>query len=474
MRLTIPLLMLALAGGAESPNRQWEEQYDKLKIRHSPRMVTDTSPEFLKVPAYAYPPDHPGFDVAKTPPVIDFAVVQVSPEYLENGTYGGWGENRLGPDGKYYFSIGNHKGYGGADAFIIAYDPAAKTHETVLSSMQVCGWGPQDFGDGKLHGEPDIAPNGDMWLLTFYGPYPKLADWGKTYQGGHLIRFNIFTRKAEYLGRPVKDDSWPIHNWDWKRQRLYAIGEWGVVLGAGRDQREGYGDWDYGKLLVYDTQRRQVIHAEAPVVTGSNPPDRIRWWRRSLLLDRATGRVYGNECSPPYGFAGYDPDKKRFFRMKSALEAPLLSYTERKSKEGIFWLFDRAGNFYKFWPDRDRVELIGKNWRDGEYIENLRLSPRERYLYYIAASGQNSPSYGMPVIQYDIRSGRKKVLAFLCDYYLDKYGYGTSNTYGLSLSANGDSIFTHVNGRFAPDRKRIGYGRSSIFHIHIPAAERQE
>lgn len=136
----MPLLMaLLVSGAAESPTRQWEQQYDKLGIRHSRRMVTDTSPEFLKVPAYAYPPDHPDFDVAKTPPTIDFAIVQLTPEYLAEGVYGGWGENRLGPDGKYYFAIGNHRGYGGANAFIIAYDPATKTHETVLSSMQVCG-----------------------------------------------------------------------------------------------------------------------------------------------------------------------------------------------------------------------------------------------------------------------------------------------------------------------------------------------
>lgn len=66
------------------------------------------------------------------------------------------------------------------------------------------------------------------------------------------------------------------------------------------------------------------------------------------------------------------------------------------------------------------------------------------------------------------------MLAFLCDYYLDKYGYGTSNTYGLSLSADGASLFTRVNGRFAPDRKSIGYGRPAILHIHIPASKRSE
>ena len=175
----------------ETPNRQWEEQFDKRNVRHSAHMVTDASPQFLAVPSYAYPDGPTGFDVAKTPPTVDFAILQLSPEYLplsteyrDAGIYGGWGEVKLGPDGKYYFATGNHKGYGGATAFLTRYDPKTKTHETVLSSQEVCGWGNDQFGDGKIHGEPDISPSGDAWLLTFFGPYPKYADWGKNYFGG--------------------------------------------------------------------------------------------------------------------------------------------------------------------------------------------------------------------------------------------------------------------------------------------------
>jgi hypothetical protein len=202
--------------------------------------------------------------------------------------------------------------------------------------------------------------------------------------------------------------------------------------------------------------------------------ERIRWFRRSLLLDRSTGILYGNESVPPFQFVKYDPKTQRFSLMKSRLERPLISWTKEKSQDGIFWIFDDRGNFYKFYPDVDRTELIGKNWRSGEDIENLRLSPGGRYVYYISASEGSGASNGLPVIQYDTRSGRTKVLAFLFDYYFEKYGYGTLCTYGFTLSTDGSSLVAHVNGTFAPSRQQVRYGRPSIFEIHIPASERAD
>ena len=251
------------------------------------------------------------------------------------------------------------------------------------------------------------------------------------------------------------------------------MGEWGTVLGRGRDfDWHGYSDDDYGKILVYDTKARKVLHGDVPVVTGSNPPDRIRWFRRSLLLDRATGMLYGTESAAPHRFVRYDPKSGRFSRMQSALESSMESWTDRRNAEGAFWVFDVAGNFYKFFPDRDRVAPLGKNWARGESIENLRLSPGERYVYYIAGSGQTGSRNGFPLVQYDTRTGRKKVLAFLFDYYFEKYGYGTLCTYGFALSQDGSSVVAYVNGTFVPSRQQVRYGRPSVFEIHIPASER--
>lgn len=58
-----------------------------------------------------------------------------------------------------------------------------------------------------------------------------------------------------------------------------------------------------------------------------------------------------------------------------------MSWTEHKSKDGVFRLLDRGGDFYEFRPTGDRLELPGKNWRDGKPIENLRLTPGGRYLH---------------------------------------------------------------------------------------------
>lgn len=472
MRLSIPLLMVALASGAESPNRQWEEQYDKLKIRHSRRMVTDRSADFLKIPAYAYPGVKPDFDVAEEPPSIDFAIIQVEPEYLTGGIYGGWGECTLGPDAKFYFVTGNHKSYGGATAFLSRYDPRSKTHENVLSSQKVCGWTDEQFGDGKIHGTPDVAPNGDMWMLTFYGPYPKYADWGKNYFGGSLIHHNIRSGKSECLGRPVADDSWPLHTWDWKRNRLYGVGEYGTVLGQGNKEFvwRGYNANDYGKVLVYDTKSRKVLHGDLAMVDGA--PE--HWFRRSLVLDRATGNLYGCQAGAPYHLLKYDPGADRFTRMQSTFRGPLNCATQRKDRQGVLWAADEMGNFYKLWPDQDKIEWLGMTWDKGESLHSLRLSPGERYVYYIAGANQVGQKNGFPLVQYDTRTGRKKVLAFLFDYFFEKYGYGMLCCYGIELSKDGSSVFAYINGTFVPERKMTRYGRPSIVHIHIPASERGE
>lgn len=435
-----------------------------------PQTQTDTSPEFLKVPENIYPEGHPDFDVATTPPTIDFAIVKMSPMYGD--PYGVWGEAILGPDGAYYFAVGNHKGYGGADAFLIRYDPQTKTYQNILSTRQTCGWTDELFGDGKLHGIPDIAPNGDMWLLTFYGPNPKKSDWGANYFGGWLIKYNIYSGIAECKGHPIGDDSWPIHTWDWERNRLYAIGEYGLYQDPNSgDDPAPYPSprYDWGKVLVYDTQKGVVLQGQTP------PPDDIHWNRRSLLLDRSTGNLYGTESNAPYQFVKYDLATDTFSRMESRLEtSPLYSWPTTKNKDGSFFIFDQQGNFYKFSPEQDRIESLGKNWLDGTWIENMRVSPGGRYLYYVSASGLNEKprpnEYGLPLIQYDSITNHKKVIAFLSPFYMEKYQFGMLCSYTLALSADGSSAFIVVNGDYGGAQ----YGQVALLNIHIPETERSD
>ena len=114
------------------------EQTPTTKPTSAIRVKTDTSLGFLEVSPKIYSADHPDFVVATEPPTIDFSIVKMTPMY--GNPYGVWGEGVLGPEGAFYFAIGNHKGYGGADAFLMRYDPETKAVENLLSTKNICGW----------------------------------------------------------------------------------------------------------------------------------------------------------------------------------------------------------------------------------------------------------------------------------------------------------------------------------------------
>jgi hypothetical protein len=145
----------------------------------------------------------------------------------------------------------------------------------------------------------------------------------------------------------------------------------------------------------------------------------------------------------------------------------------RKDANGAFWCADMGGALFKFYPAEDRVEAVGINWgKEGKYVANMSMSPGGRYIYYLPGADRMAHEYGTPVVQYDTKTGRKKVLAFLRDYYLEKYGYLVLGTYGVELDKKGESLFFYMDGRFTPaDQFRFGERRTGMFHLKIPASE---
>ena len=156
------------------------------------------------------------------------------------------------------------------------------------------------------------------------------------------------------------------------------------------------------------------------------------------------------------------------------------SHTKRKDSNGAFWCFDSQGTMFKFYPSEDRTELVGVNWGDkGYYAPNMCLSPGGRYIYYVPMqSSMTSELAGEPVIQYDTQTNKKKVLAFIFDYYLEKYGYSVVRRYGIELDVKGESLVFYANGGFSgPDDENphsIKLRRAALFHLHIPESERRE
>lgn len=151
------------------------------------------------------------------------------------------------------------------------------------------------------------------------------------------------------------------------------------------------------------------------------------------------------------------------------------AHTQRRNPDGSYWCLDEFGFIFKFWPDTATVEAIGLNWgAAGKYTANVVSSPGGRYLYYLPGAHDRMHEYGTPVVQFDTRTRKKKVIAFLNDFYLDRYGYSPYGAYGIEIDAVGESLFFCTNGVFTTRERGSGYGRPAVFTVHVPELERIE
>ena len=105
-------------------------------------------------------------------------------------------------------------------------------------------------------------------------------------------------------------------------------------------------------------------------------------------------------------------------------------------------------------------------WTETEGMDTLQMvvSPNGRYVYYYPRG------YLAPLVLYDVKTGGKKALYWLHDYYFEKYGYWIGSSYGLEISNDGSFIVVCMNGSFKG--RNENYGHPSLFVVYIPEEER--
>lgn len=447
--------------------QEWEARFDVKSICRSGKMITDMSAGVLRIPEGCAGMD---IDVAKTPPVVDFGIIQnyepwylpvlYHDDYRRGGIWEGYGDVTRDARGRYYFSIGDHRSYNG-NAYIVRYDPAQKKHDIIVDLKKITGWTSGDYADSKIHGDLDVSPNGDIWFLTYFGPFPTEEEWATVYRGSLLMTHNVNTGVTKNLGIPLEGSTWPYYNCDFDRSTFFGVAE------------------EDGVIIVFDTKEQKMLY-------GGAPKHGISWHRRCTMLDHGTGFFYstdtitykdGERYRGDQHFVSYQRRNNVFTRMSAKVPvnpatgktSPIRAHTSEKDSDGAFWCFSDNGVMFRFYPSEDRTEYIGLNWgAEGAYVTNMSFSPKKRYIYYIV----REPSTA--IVQYDTTTDRKKVIAFLSDFYTDTYGYRPTMSYGLELDEKGESIFCYCSGGFTEKGTAPKYSRPSMFHIHIPASERVE
>lgn len=198
-----------------------------------------------------------------------------------------------------------------------------------------------------------------------------------------------------------------------------------------------------------------------------------------MLLDQATGKFWSMDAgSTTNRFMSFDPRTLHFERYD--IEVPenpfndkaskLRGHTNRPALDGYFYWATMTGAFFKFMPEAPDGPLVvtnGVTWDKGRDVLQMALSPKGRYIYY------QPKGYPSPLVQYDVLTGEKKAIAFLQDYYFEKYGYWMgSEVYGMEVSRDGDFVVIVMNGTFT-GRNR-SFGHPALVVVEIPESERPE
>ena len=407
-------------------------------------VVSDTSELFVKVPAGVALKD--GVTVSKTAPTIDFV-------YFPGQDYAGrpwscWGES-LFANGKYYAAIGDHLAPAGT-ARVFEYDPAKKAFRQLVDLKTLLAMPDGHYSPAKIHTALSLGADGAIYFGTHRGSTTVTTD-KYHYKGDWVVRVTPGTAKAEVVAHaPVAKHCIPTGFLDPERLIFYG----GTAPGEGKEDASGV------RFFAYDTRKQKLL-----VDVADGP-------KRAMIFARSSGRVY---YTPASGgpLMRFDPAKGA--PVKIAAELPDLRAASDETKDGVVYAVSngqgaREPVLYALDTRTERVTVLGSPMAGAVgYIAALKADASGRYLYYSPGAHGGADKDGSAVVQYDTKTGAKKVLAFLHPFYKDTYGVTPVGTYGYSLSSAGDMLYVTWNA----SRGGRAWDVCALSVIHIPASERK-
>ncbi len=405
-------------------------------------VVSITSEAFLSPPATL----DKEVVVATTAPTVD--MIYYPQQNYPGRPWSVWGDGVVA-DGKYYSAIGDHLAPRG-NAFVFQYDPQTQTIGTLVDVQQVLDLPAGHYTPGKIHSRIDMGSDGWLYFATHRGS-TRVTTEQYHYQGDWILRHDPQVGRTEIVAHgPVPKHCIPTSVLDPDRLLFYG----GTAAGNRVDPV---------MFFAYDIGRRRLLH------TAANGPYRY------LIFARSTGRVYyvnqdGGSLMRYDPSTGQPPQPiQGKIGLRSATEetADGYVYTVSTRGDGTLWQFDTK---------TEQAKPIG-DVRVGsqDYVASLDVDPTGRYLYYIPGAHGGSYQDGSPVVQFDVQTRRKKVIAFLYPLLRGRCGYAPLGTYSSAIDKHGAKLYVTWNGnRAGPDRRgRLTMDTCALTVIHIPQSERE-
>ena len=394
------------------------------------------------------------FTVATAAPTVELAFHgDLGPDAINRRLWSSWGDICVASDGRVYVGIGDHGNDAGGDArcFLYRWD---KKLTQVVDMNKVVPARPGQPAWSKVHAKIDEGRDGKIYFNATLNAGNRAGDeryqWTDQLSGGQLYQFDPETGETTvFANLPPKRCS-ATSRLDRERN------VWWCNLEAGN------GDALWGLDL---STRKTVFQSKDGAVV----------FNRNFALAADGSILFNGEG----GIWKYDASQKTLKPTGASLgDAPGMRASTRQSRAGIIYgSTHKTNELFAYDVSTDTVELLGPNWLTGQYTTVMVLSPDERFVYYLPGAHGKAFLHGTPVVQLDVQTKQKKVIAFLADPFAEAWGYVPAGTYGIKLSADGSTLYVNFNGHaideLRPSRMRAnGFGLCSFTAIHIPESER--
>lgn len=398
------------------------------------------------------------FVMAKMPPKVELAFhQQLGTMPAHRRLWSSWGDICVASDGRVYCAIGDHGKdvEGDARCFIYRWNPKTRTLKQIVKVNDVIPRQPNQPAWSKVHARIDESSDGKIYFNCTLNDGKRANQpnyhWNDKVPGGQIYQYDPKTGKTSIFANLPAKRCTATSILDRKRNI------WWCNLEAK----------DAERLWGLDLKTKKVVY-EAPA--GS------MGFNRAFALAH-DGSIYFNG---PEGWIWHcEPTKKKVTKTNSQFPNSVgMRSATRESKDGhIYGTTHRSNQLFRYTPAKDELKILGPNWLQGMYTTVSVLSPDERYLYYLPGAHGKAYRDGTPVMQYEIKTGQRKVLAFLAPTMEKQINYVPGGSYGVKMSTDGSTLYVNFNGHAAdairPKHMRAnGFGLCAFAAIHIPASER--
>jgi len=399
-------------------------------------VVTERTDAFLK----PSPNLRAGVEIAKVAPTVDFAFYP-DQNYIGNP----WSHRSDGiVVGDVYYSSSNDHLAPIGTAHLWAYHGVTKRFRKLCDTarfLESKNAFPPDmnYRPGEMQSRIDMGSDGRLYYCTDRGS-PTVTHDGNKWKGEWILATDPRTGESEIVSQwPVDRHTLPCSLVDPLRDMMYV----GTAVGRDAPNRKI-------QFVAFDLKARKIKFQ-----CDDGP------YRVCFLSPSHGGRVYWEgRC--------YDPATNQV----TPSNVPNVRSASRETPQGlIYGTSGTKADLWSYHPQTDELKQLG-NIGVGtiEYISSIEADPTGRYLYYVPGAHGGADRDGSPVVQYDVMTGKRKVLAFLFNTFREKYKFGLYGSFGNALDEKGERFFISWDGnREGSEPPEC----AALTVLHIPAEERK-